>query len=86
MQAVLYDTVPGKQIWGMSGIDNSIVSRSAWANRIQLLSKVHLGSPRTGDENSLKSSLTLVCYAACKHLSCYALLLTDGVCNDVGTD
>jgi hypothetical protein len=60
MRAVLHDTVPGKQIWGMSGIDNSIVSRSAWANRIQLLSEVHLGSPRTGDENSLKSSLTLV--------------------------
>jgi hypothetical protein len=68
MRAALHDAVPGKQIWGMSGIDNSIVSRSAWANRIQLLSKVHLGSPRTGDGNSLKSSLTLVCYAACKHL------------------
>jgi hypothetical protein len=48
MRAVLHDTVPGKQIWGLSGIDNSIVSRSAWAQRIQGLSRLHLGSPRTG--------------------------------------
>jgi hypothetical protein len=48
MRAVLHATVPGKQIWGMSGIDNSVVSRSAWAQRVQGLSKLHLGSPRTG--------------------------------------
>jgi hypothetical protein len=48
MRAVLHAAVPGKQIWGMSGIDNSIVSRSAWAQRIQGLSRLHLGSPRTG--------------------------------------
>eukprot|EP00953_Heterococcus_sp_UTEX-ZZ885_P006336 3873-Heterococcus_DN1.PRE.1 len=32
----------------MAGSDNTLVSRSAWANRIQVLSKLHLGSPRTG--------------------------------------
>ena len=48
MRAVLHAAIPGKQIWGMSGIDNSSVSRSAWAQRIQGLSKLHLGSPRTG--------------------------------------
>jgi hypothetical protein len=48
MRAVLHAAVPGKQIWGMSGIDNSIVSQSAWALRIQGLSRLHLGSPRTG--------------------------------------
>jgi hypothetical protein len=48
MRAVLHAAIPGKQIWGMSGIDNSIVSRSAWAQRVQGLSKLHLGSPRTG--------------------------------------
>jgi hypothetical protein len=48
MRAVLHDTIPGKHIWGLSGIDNSTVSKSAWANRIQVLSKLHLGSPRTG--------------------------------------
>jgi hypothetical protein len=48
MRAVLHSAAPSKQIWGMSGCDNTLVSRSAWANRIQLLSKLHLGSPRTG--------------------------------------
>jgi hypothetical protein len=48
MRAVLHDTAVSKQIWGLSGIDNCLVSRSAWANRIQVLSKLHLGSPRTG--------------------------------------
>jgi hypothetical protein len=48
MRAVLHDAPLNKQIWGLSGIDNSVVSRSAWANRIQVLSKLHLGSPRTG--------------------------------------
>jgi hypothetical protein len=48
MRAVLHDTVVCKQIWGLSGIDNTLVSRSAWANHIQVLSKLHLGSPRTG--------------------------------------
>jgi hypothetical protein len=42
---VLHDTAVSKQIWGLSGVDNSLVSRSAWANRIQVLSKLHLGSP-----------------------------------------
>jgi hypothetical protein len=49
MRAVLHKTTPSKLIWGMSGIDNRIVSRSAWAQRIRTLSKLHLGSPRTGE-------------------------------------
>jgi hypothetical protein len=48
MRAVLHATTRSKLIWGMSGSDNSVVSKSAWANRIQVLSKLHLGSPRTG--------------------------------------
>jgi hypothetical protein len=48
MRAVLHDAPLNKQIWGLSGIDDSLVSTSAWANRIQVLSKLHLGSPRTG--------------------------------------
>jgi hypothetical protein len=48
MRAVLHATTPSKLIWGMSGSDNSVVSKSAWANRIQVLSRLHLGSPRTG--------------------------------------
>ena len=48
MCAVLHAAIPSAQIWGMSGSDNTVVSRSAWANRIQQLSKLHLGSPRTG--------------------------------------
>jgi hAT family C-terminal dimerisation region len=48
MRAVLHDTPFSKQIWGLGGCDNSLVSTSAWANRIQVLSKLHLGSPRTG--------------------------------------
>jgi hypothetical protein len=48
MRAVLHATTPSKLIWGMSGSDNSVVSKSAWANRIQMLSNLHLGSPRTG--------------------------------------
>jgi hypothetical protein len=50
MRAVLHDTPPSKLIWGMTGSDNTLVSRSAWANRIQVLSKLHLGSPRTGTQ------------------------------------
>jgi hypothetical protein len=53
MPAVLHDTPPSKLIWGMVGSDNKLVSRSAWANRIQVLSKLHLGSPRTGTCNVL---------------------------------
>jgi hypothetical protein len=53
MRAVLHDAAVSKQIWGLSGIDNCLVSRSAWANRIQVLSKLHLGSPRTGTCNVL---------------------------------
>jgi hypothetical protein len=53
MRAVLHDTAVSKQIWGLSGIDNTLVSRSAWANRMQVLSKLHLGSPRTGTCNLL---------------------------------
>jgi hypothetical protein len=49
MRAVLHATTPGKQIWGLSGIDNALVSRSAWAQRIRTLSKLHHGSPRTGE-------------------------------------
>jgi hypothetical protein len=48
MRAVLHAAGTGKQIWGMSGSDNGIVSRSAWANRIKHISLLHLGSPRTG--------------------------------------
>ena len=48
MRALLHTTEPSKLIWGMSGVDNTLVSESAWANRIQSISKAHLGSPRTG--------------------------------------
>jgi hypothetical protein len=53
MRAVLHATTPSKLIWGMSGCGNRIVSRSAWASRIQTLSKLHLGSPRTGSDHYL---------------------------------
>lgn len=56
MRAVLHATPPGKQIWGLSGIDNALVSRSAWAQRVQGLSKLHLGSPRTGTYNVIATS------------------------------
>jgi hypothetical protein len=48
MRALLHESVPSKLIWGMSGVDNNLVSRSAWASRIQSIGKAHLGSPRTG--------------------------------------
>jgi hypothetical protein len=48
MRALLHKTAPSKLIWGMSGVDNNLVSKSAWASRIQALSKLYLGSPRTG--------------------------------------
>jgi hypothetical protein len=48
MRSLLHATTPSKLIWGMSGTDNTVVSKSAWANRIQTISKAHLGSPRTG--------------------------------------
>jgi hypothetical protein len=48
MRALLHDSTPSKLIWGMSGTDNNLVSKSAWSNRIQSISKLHLGSPRTG--------------------------------------
>jgi hypothetical protein len=48
LRAVLHTGTSSKLIWGMSSSNNTLVSRSAWANRIQLLSKLHLGSPRTG--------------------------------------
>jgi hypothetical protein len=48
MRALLHKTAPSQLIWGMSGVDNNLVSKSAWASRIQALSKVYLGSPRTG--------------------------------------
>jgi hypothetical protein len=85
MRAVLHATTPSKLIWGISGSDNSIVSRSAWAQRIQGLSKLHLGSPRTGDDYSLRSSLTLRYDTACRHSRCSNLLLTDCVCSGVDT-
>jgi hypothetical protein len=53
MRTVLHATAPSKLIWGMGGSDNMLVSRSAWANRIQTLSKLHLGSPRTGEDSLL---------------------------------
>jgi hypothetical protein len=53
MRAVLHDTAVSKQIWGLRCIDNCLMSRSAWANRIQVLSKLHIGSPRTGMHVSL---------------------------------
>jgi hypothetical protein len=53
MRVVLHETVPSKQIWGLSGTDNALVSRSAWAQCIQRLSRLHLGSPRTGKDNCL---------------------------------
>ena len=48
MRALLHESVPSKLIWGMAGVDNNLVSRSAWASRIQTISKAYLGSPRTG--------------------------------------
>jgi hypothetical protein len=48
MRALLHQTAPSKLIWGMAGVNNNLVSKSAWASRIQTLSKVYLGSPRTG--------------------------------------
>jgi hypothetical protein len=48
MRALLHGSTPSKLIWGMSGVDNELVSKSAWASRIQTLSKAYLGSPRTG--------------------------------------
>jgi hypothetical protein len=45
MRAVLHPSKPGDHLWGLSGIDNHLVSKSAWADRI---SELHLGSPRTG--------------------------------------
>jgi hypothetical protein len=53
MRAVLHSAAPSKQIWGLSGRDSTLVSKSAWANRIQQLSKLHLGSPRTGMQEVL---------------------------------
>ena len=48
MRCLLHESTPSKLIWGMSGFDNKLVSKSAWANRIQTISKAYLGSPRTG--------------------------------------
>jgi hypothetical protein len=48
MRALLHPSKPVDQIWGLSGIDNHLVSKAAWANRIKQISKLHLGSPRTG--------------------------------------
>jgi hypothetical protein len=48
MRALLHESTPSRLIWGMSGVDNTLVSKSAWANRIQSISKAYLGSPRTG--------------------------------------
>jgi hypothetical protein len=52
MRSFLHDSTPSGLIWGMSGIDNELVSKSAWAKRIQTLSKAYLGSPRTGSCSS----------------------------------
>jgi hypothetical protein len=49
MRSILdQDHEPSKLIWGMSGVNNKVVSDTTWANRIQEISKLHLGSPRTG--------------------------------------
>jgi hypothetical protein len=48
MRAALHSSKPVEQIWGLSGVDNHLVSKAAWANRIKQISKLHLGSPRTG--------------------------------------
>ena len=48
MRALLHPSKPVEQIWGLSGIDNHLVSKAAWGNRIKQISKLHLGSPRTG--------------------------------------
>lgn len=53
MRALLHDSVPSSMIWGMSGLDNRLVSRSAWSKRIQSISQAHLGSPRTGEWSCL---------------------------------
>jgi hypothetical protein len=78
MRAVLHAAVPGKQIWGMSGIDNIVVSRSGWGQRIQGLSKLHLGSPRTGI--ALCKSLYLGCQYSIDVLAEQA---ARGLCSDV---
>jgi hypothetical protein len=48
MRVLLHPSKPVDQIWGLSGVDNHLVSKSAWSNRIKQISKLHLGSPRTG--------------------------------------
>jgi hypothetical protein len=48
MRALLHSSKPVVQIWGLSGIDNHLVSKAAWGNRVKQISKLHLGSPRSG--------------------------------------
>jgi hypothetical protein len=66
IRAVLHSAAPSKQIWGMSGCDNTLVSKSAWANRIQQLSKLHLGSPRTGMSEFLRCTYFEACTCLCR--------------------
>jgi hypothetical protein len=48
MRAVLHPSKAVGQSWDLSGTDNQLVSKAAWANRIKHISKLHLGLPRTG--------------------------------------
>jgi hypothetical protein len=67
MRAVLHDAPLNKQIWGLSGIDNCLVSRSAWANRIQVLAKY------------IWAHLEQVC-KVCWHFICLKIALS-GLCS-----
>ena len=64
MRALLHDSVPSRLIWGMSGTDNNLVSKSAWSNRIQSISRAHLESPRTGRCSQCSCEFTLICETA----------------------
>eukprot|EP00953_Heterococcus_sp_UTEX-ZZ885_P028224 15059-Heterococcus_DN1.PRE.5 len=65
---------------GLSGIDNSTVSKSVWPNRIQVLNKLHLGSPRTG---ICHLSHFVATHSANVLLARKSLLLIDCVCSDI---
>jgi hypothetical protein len=48
MRTLLHTSTAADEIWGMSGTDDTLVSKAAWASRIQDVSRLHFGSPRTG--------------------------------------
>ena len=64
MRTMLHTTTPSRLIWGMSGVDNTVVSRSVWALRIQSISRAYLGSPRTGRCSQGSCAFTMIGEAA----------------------